>query len=300
MEYQINIQDLDVVVYQKIVQRKVPGMLRMTVDHNGGITYEKTGMIPLEIYLQKNSDDKTKLELMQQISFLLMCMDSFYMKAENVDLDENAVWIEEKTGNVYLTYYPSLTPRIKNPLMMRLKVLFDSIFAGREGCCTYSADSQKNLFKETNVYQETTLFEQGRVQNQDGKTMLFEVLQESAEKSKARIARRKQGIFSDVIRDPRLIRNSTGEEVKVHGNIFKIGKDKDYVDYCIADNPAISKSHADISRRDGVFYIVDNHSLNGTKVNGELIIPGKMVQLVNGSTISMANEQFSFLTEEDE
>lgn len=293
MNYHIDVQDLDVVTYQLIVQKKIPGMLMMTVDHNGVITYEQTGMVSLKYYLEKNQRDNVRIELIQQISFLLMCMESYFIKVENIELNEKYVFVDEMTGKVYLAYYPSVKKQETDALLDRMRVLFDRILSIETD--DYVQIHKENICQDITSYHETTLFIPDQEEKQVGRTVMFEPLQEAAEKSKIRIARRKQGIYSAEIAEPYLLRNATGEQIRIHGNIFKIGKDKDYVDYYISDNPAISKSHADILKRDREYYIVDNHSLNTTKVNGEIIIPGKMVLLEEGCTISLANEQFTFM-----
>ena len=93
---------------------------------------------------------------------------------------------------------------------------------------------------------------------------------------------------------PHLIRKKNQERIEIHGNIFKIGKDKKYVDYCISDNPAISKSHADIVKQGDAYFLIDHHSLNATILNGRKIPPKELMPLHIGDKITLANEQFDF------
>ena len=91
-----------------------------------------------------------------------------------------------------------------------------------------------------------------------------------------------------------LRRERTGEEVKIEGFVFHIGRERSFVNYFIGDNPAISKNHADVINRDGQYYIKDTNSKNRTYINGQLLTSNKEYVLSNGDTVMMADEKFEF------
>lgn len=93
---------------------------------------------------------------------------------------------------------------------------------------------------------------------------------------------------------PRLIRKRTDEAIRIDKPVFRIGKEEGYVDYLIPDNPAISRSHADIITKDGKYFIYDNSSTNRTYVNNVMIPSLKDIVLEDGATIRMADEEFEF------
>ncbi len=99
---------------------------------------------------------------------------------------------------------------------------------------------------------------------------------------------------SDSIPQPYLIRLKFGEKVLVNKEVFRVGKENSYVDYFIGDNTAISRSHANIISRGGVYYIVDTNSKNHTFVNGKMIQSNVEVEIVSGTRICLANEEFEF------
>lgn len=94
---------------------------------------------------------------------------------------------------------------------------------------------------------------------------------------------------------PKLRRASTGETVEINKPVFRIGKERSYVDYFIADNSAISRSHADIVCRNGRYYIVDRNSKNRTFVNEEPIPAGVEIEINSSTRLRLANEEFSFI-----
>lgn len=93
---------------------------------------------------------------------------------------------------------------------------------------------------------------------------------------------------------PYLIRLRTQERVNIDKPVFRIGKEKSYVDYFINDNTAISRSHANIVMRGENYFIVDTNSTNHTYVNGQMIPSSVETKLTNGVRFRLANEDFEF------
>lgn len=93
---------------------------------------------------------------------------------------------------------------------------------------------------------------------------------------------------------PYLIRSKNNEKIFLNKPVFRIGKEKSYVDYFIGDNTAISRSHANILNRDGQFFVVDTNSTNHTYVNGAMIQSGNEIKLNHGDKVRLANEDFEF------
>lgn len=93
---------------------------------------------------------------------------------------------------------------------------------------------------------------------------------------------------------PHLIRKKNNEKILINKPVFRIGKERSYVDYFVADNTAISRSHANIIAREGQYFIVDTNSKNHTYVNGEMIDIDVEVPIEHGTLITLANENFEF------
>lgn len=91
-----------------------------------------------------------------------------------------------------------------------------------------------------------------------------------------------------------LTRVKNGEHINISKQVFKIGKERARVDYCIPDNNSISRHHASIINKGGVFYLVDMKSTNYTFVNGNKIVPEQEVKLNSGDRFKLADEEFEF------
>ncbi|MCR4614919.1 MAG: DUF6382 domain-containing protein [Clostridiales bacterium] len=99
---------------------------------------------------------------------------------------------------------------------------------------------------------------------------------------------------ADAMTEPYLIRIRTGEKISINKPVFRIGKERSYVDYFILDNTAISRSHANIISSANEYFIEDTNSTNHTFVNGKMINANEKFKLSNGDSIKLANEDFCF------
>lgn len=93
-----------------------------------------------------------------------------------------------------------------------------------------------------------------------------------------------------------LIRRKNNEQITISKAVFKVGRERRKVDYCISDNTNVSRTHADIVYKNGAFYLVDNHAANGTSVNGASIAAGQETRLNGNDIIKLADEEFQFIT----
>ena len=91
-----------------------------------------------------------------------------------------------------------------------------------------------------------------------------------------------------------LIKKNSFDRIYVNKPVFRIGKERSYADYSVMNNNAVSRLHADIINKNGVYFIKDNNSTNGTFVNGVRIQSNIEVEIFDGNTITLANEEFDF------
>ena len=93
---------------------------------------------------------------------------------------------------------------------------------------------------------------------------------------------------------PTLIRIKTSEEITINKPVFRLGKERAYSDYCIIDNGAVSRNHAEIVNRAGTYFVLDLNSKNHTYINGSQVNPGNEIEIHNGDRLTLANEEFTF------
>lgn len=93
---------------------------------------------------------------------------------------------------------------------------------------------------------------------------------------------------------PYLIRMFNYEQIDLNKPVFRIGKEKSYVDYFVMNNNKVSRLHADIIKDGSRYFIKDNNSTNGTFINGEIIEQDREVEIFDLDCIKLANEEFEF------
>lgn len=93
---------------------------------------------------------------------------------------------------------------------------------------------------------------------------------------------------------PTLYRVLTEETISVNKPIFRLGKEKSYVDYFVTNNIAVSRSHADIISRNDKFYVKDLNSKNHTFINDQLIPAMVEIEIKDGNKLRLGNEEFIF------
>lgn len=91
-----------------------------------------------------------------------------------------------------------------------------------------------------------------------------------------------------------LTRRKNGENIQINKQLFKIGKERVRVDYCIPDNNSISRVHAQIVFKNNSYFIMDMKSTNYTYVNGNKVVPEQEMKLNSGDKIRFADEEFEF------
>lgn len=86
----------------------------------------------------------------------------------------------------------------------------------------------------------------------------------------------------------RLVPLKGGRPIPIVRDVTLVGRQKDLCDV-IVDRSSISKLHCLIVRTDGLLFLRDLGSTNGTKVNGQRVIRGA---LLPGDELSFASEKF--------
>ncbi len=93
---------------------------------------------------------------------------------------------------------------------------------------------------------------------------------------------------------PTLFRVLTDETIVVNKPVFRLGKERSYVDYFVTNNIAVSRSHADIITRGNRYFVKDLNSKNHTYINGRELPVHTEVEIFNEDNLKLGNEEFIF------
>lgn len=98
------------------------------------------------------------------------------------------------------------------------------------------------------------------------------------------------------VRFPTLFRILTKETISVNKPVFRLGKERSYVDYFITNNIAVSRGHADIITRGSKYFVKDLNSKNHTYINEQELPIHMEIEIHDGDSLKLANEEFIFNT----
>lgn len=92
---------------------------------------------------------------------------------------------------------------------------------------------------------------------------------------------------------PELTNMETGARIEMRKMPFIIGTHLT-ADYR-PEGKGISRLHAKIEEKDGEYLVSDLNSTNGTKLNGEILIPSEKVRIKTGDSLNLAGIVFTFM-----
>lgn len=93
---------------------------------------------------------------------------------------------------------------------------------------------------------------------------------------------------------PYLIRLSANEKISLCKPVFRLGKEKDSVDYFVYGNNAVSRAHADLVTRGSRCFVIDCNSTNKTYINDREVPARIETEIHDGDILKIANEVFEF------
>lgn len=93
---------------------------------------------------------------------------------------------------------------------------------------------------------------------------------------------------------PTLFRLSTEETISINKPVFRLGKERSYVDYFVSNNNAVSRSHADIITRSNKYFVIDLNSKNHTYLNFQMLPVQVETEIQDGDRLKLGNEEFVF------
>ena len=300
---------------QVLSQMQIYGVMFPEVQGRKKLSYRSPAGITLHEYLAKGIRKKDFTNILFQIAEITKKIECCALNLKNMILNVQYTFINEKTKEIYFIYQPIKSQNFCTSIFDYLNdVVFGTVFQAQEdmefindfidfikGMNSYSAKKLENYLRnvcpelygqqrghsretgdgeETTLLEETTSLEKDTEFLEEGGTMLLEegtTLLENAQTVRAH-----------------LVRSSNYDRVDINKPVFRIGKEKSYVDYFVANNNAVSRIHADIVKRGESFYIKDNNSTNHTFVNGKMIDKNEEIEIFDGDAIMLANEGFEF------
>ena len=339
---EINQQELDV-MHSKIIR----GLMKPTVSKLNRITYLSPNGLTLKSYLANSITINDFFLIYAQVLEVIKSVDRNSFNINNLVMNLNFAFVNEKTKELHmvyqpirtqvistniasflydiaysvnlslsedyneinrfinfmkslqmisteqieqyiLKYYPSIYKQVKRQKPGQSKILRGDDFYYHQNDFDKKNNSFENI--EDDLAGDTALLDE----DEDDATSLLVEEDDEATSLLTEDDDATALLVEQVKNYPYLIRLSTFDRTDVNKPVFRIGKERSYVDYFVQNNSAVSRLHADIITKGNQYFIKDNNSTNKTYVNGVDIPSEQEVEIFDGDEIVLANEKFEF------
>lgn len=306
----------------------LPGFFHPKQVGKHKMVYTAPESIALCKYIKNNLTVHKFYNILAQIVEITKKVEIYKFYMYNLILDTNLIYVKEMTGEVFFLYEPVIVRDNSSNVfafLADLSAMIKTEDLKLETECKTFRDFLSNpdyyriehiesfiLERYPQIYQQITRAESGAKgyikssklpkrtpgmttakmdaeEVESGTTLLME------DEEQTTLLDNEDGtvLLSGSVPQAELIRKKNSEIIQIQTQEFHIGKGTDQ-DYCIRDNPAISRSHAVLLCRDGVYYIRDESSTNHTYINSGMITPGNEEYLNSGDILRLADEEFEF------
>lgn len=319
---QINAREVEI-LNSKIIR----GIMKPTVEGEKKLSYLSPGGIKLEAYLKKGI---TKNDFFLVIAQILEAVKSIGRNSFNINnliLNMKYVFVNEMTHELHFVYQPIYSSAISSDLASFLYDVAYSVtlvlnedykcvnnfIAYLKGLQAVSVINIEKYLLDVypQIYKQVKRQKYGQSEYlgsfKNGKDIYYDM--DKRRKPTPLADYDSTSLFSEKndkdeatsllsegpqITYPYLIRKNSFDRMDINKPVFRIGKERSYVDCFVANNNAISRIHADIITKNNSFFVKDENSTNGTYVNGNRLSPNEEVQVFDGDIITFANEEFEF------
>lgn len=314
-------------------QKLVRGLMRPQIAGKKKMIYCAPEGVTLRKHLKSGISKNDFFLVFAQIVEVTKTIERYGLNINNLVLNLQYVFLNEMTKEVNFIYQPILSQNIsQNMFSFFYDVIHTSVFRLDEdtrfinelisylNCMQFYAPQElENYISKIypKVYQQIQRQSAGQSQNlknydwnpkvynretvplekEEGTMLLTAAYEEegtallNTDEGTTLLGRNEYG--SQVY----LVKSSNRERIPMEYPVFRIGKDRNSVDYLVENNNAVSRLHAEIITKGNSYYIKDKGSTNGTFVNGKILNAEEEWEIFNGDEIRFANEVFEFQIE---
>ncbi|MFG6369927.1 MAG: FHA domain-containing protein [Lachnospiraceae bacterium] len=297
--YHIAEDQVDKLAVRMMTGNRIKG-LPEAVYQDGALKIHITDRKNLCAFVHQNNTPKGKERLLKLFSGMLttaLGLDEYMLCADRLLLDPMEIYLNAAEDRAVIPYIPIKNGERKDvkQCLVEIRDLCNALLQAME---LESSDAIQTK-KEDSVQPPKEDLVQVPVNASPEITKVVKNVVEQEKETKTEQLDRPQNNGIDSAKPstenvPYLIRKRTREKIVINRSLFKLGKEAAYVDYCISDNPTVSRNHADIVRRQDGYYLVDKNSLNHSFVNGKKLAADEYRKLENGCLIQLADEVFEF------
>ncbi len=269
----------------KVLQSQTNGIFVqcMKIARNGKISlyYVTNDYRPMSSMFIGITSDVLISVVVNLLASIIEVRNNGFLACKCIDLSWDKIFVEQNTLKVKLVYIP-----------LSVKV-FDAYVE-------FESELRSSIVKLVNKVVSDTNERLNRLLQDlcNGSLSIEDVYNRSRDVEVPSIPKqeeyRESVRFSDSVGMIKLIAlNAPGRfELSIDSTSVLIGKKQEIVDKVIAFNPMISRKHCKIACENGLYFISDEGSANGTFVNAVRIAQGQRCQIRRGDIIRLADSDF--------
>lgn len=239
----------------------------------------------------------------KNISDKIMCIgeeikNSGFLQAEHLDCNIDRIFVDVTFENVYMIYLPADVGQNK-PFELKYSQLMKEIYKIKPELEHAVTETEKPVPEENTEEDNNIISENISRKNKKGLfKKLFKEKHYKGKKYKKEVLEEFSGgtELLDSIFIPSIVIAGVNTPQKIEAVISKeeyiIGKNSDCTDLTVDFSKAVSNRHCCIICKDGISYIKDLKSTNGTFLNGVRILNDDQKQIKPGDRIKIANCEF--------
>lgn len=209
-----------------------------------------------------------------------------FLSCQNIDLSWDKIYVDESTWKVRLIYLP-----------LNIK-LFESY-------STFENELRSGLIKLINkvITTSSAKLDQFVKDLCNSSLTIEDVYNKSKEAETESILKPEPDVVKNTGNSNQIGSNlrmvalnaPTPYEMNIDRDEIVIGKKVDFVDEVVSFNKMISRRHCKVIRNNGLYYIMDVGSVNGTFVNNVKLLPNQLYQINKGDLIQLADSRFQIV-----
>ena len=314
------------------------GFFKANLIKKNQIEYTAPIGISLHERLRKTITRKDFYFVMEHIILAMEKIQNNGLDSQNLIMDIQNIYINENTKELHFLYVPVKVHKTQNNVRELIETVIYSVKPAQENDMDYisrftyflqnlkSLDLQKieqyimkedrdvvNTLKKNSgqsgfITNKQKEFMEHYDNDDEDKTSLLDhddeltglLQEEETEETTLLTDDEETGLlYEDETHYPTLVRTLTQERIPVDKQVFRLGKERSYVDYFV-NNSAVSRSHADIITRGSCYYVNDLRGswtvkkADHTYINGKMLPVKQEIEIHDGDKLKLGNEEFVF------
>ena len=234
--------------------------------------YYLTGiLIPINEVIKETAQMELTDVLLEVYTSLLEIKKIGFLSLQNILTDTSHIYMEASTKKIKLIYLPIYGDAHKSEVACEKEVLREIRHSLMELVTENESQTLAELLKDDLSIEQTV----ARLKN------------------RSVIEQRQRGQSDNDLHLRIQSRSSSSQKTLiVDKDEFMIGRKASVVDGVITSSKLIGRVHCKILRKGYSFSVLDLHSINGTFINGERILPNQAAALSDGDILRLADEEF--------